>query len=244
VGAGVPGVIAIISHGAPSGTTEEWWFILLAGASYAIGSGLMALALKIGNVSVVMPIIACDGGIGAVLATLTGSTLAGGEALLLTMMVLGVVIVASSSSQAAVGGATEVGLRPILVAAGSAAGFGVVFLAAGKANGMDSLWVTALSRALPIVIALAICLKLRAVLPPRGAWPFLIAYGLADGLGYLSYVEGSQYSIPVAAVAASQYAALAVVGGILVYGERLSGQQAVGTAAIIVAATVLAAVGA
>ena len=31
------------------------------------------------------------------------------------------------------------------IAAGSAAGFGVVFLAAGRANAMDPLWVTALS---------------------------------------------------------------------------------------------------
>ena len=64
---------------------------------------------------------------------------------------------------------------------------------------------------------------------PRG-WLLLLPLGMAllDIAGYAAFLRGARSSVAIAAVLASQYAIVAVIGGYLAYRERLSSLQSIG----------------
>jgi drug/metabolite transporter (DMT)-like permease len=245
-GAAVALVLAMLT-GLPSGSGSDWALVVLAGVTYAGGTALWILGVNAGRVSVVVPIIACDGAIAAVLAALTGSTLPLVVALALACMVLGILLVTAGGPQdpdERLPFATRA-MRPlpqtILIAAGSAVFFGVVFFASGRATGMEPLWIVAISRTIPVLVALPLCVAVGRVLPPARAWRFIVPYGVLDALGYILYVVGSGDGLAVASVAASQYAALAALGAVVVFKERLLKPQIAGLGVLVVSVAVIGA---
>jgi multidrug transporter EmrE-like cation transporter len=70
----------------------------------------------------------------------------------------------------------------------------------------------------------------------------VVLIGVAEVLGNASYIVGARGSIAIAAVLASQYAAVAAVGAFFFFGERLSPSQRWGIVVIAVGIAVLTAV--
>ena len=63
--------------------------------------------------------------------------------------------------------------------------------------------------------------------------------GLAEVAGFASYAVGARHGIAIAAVLASQFAALAAVGAYLFWRERLTRVQVAGIALIALAVAAL-----
>ena len=81
------------------------------------------------------------------------------------------------------------------------------------------------------------------LLPAPPSWRYLIGFGVLDALGYVLYVTAAQGSVAIAAVATSQEAAVAVLGGILLLKERLSSVQVVGVVTLLLSVGAVAAQG-
>jgi drug/metabolite transporter (DMT)-like permease len=68
----------------------------------------------------------------------------------------------------------------------------------------------------------------------RTAAPFAVGSGLAEVAGFSCYALGARHGIAVAAVLASQFAALATLAAAVLYGERLGRKGVVGVVVIAV----------
>jgi drug/metabolite transporter (DMT)-like permease len=90
-----------------------------------------------------------------------------------------------------------------------------------------------------VFIPMALAGRLRI---SRRAAPLIVVVALGEVLGNVAYVLGARESIAVAAVLASQYAAVGAVAAFFLFRERLSGQQRVGVVAIALGVAVLTAV--
>jgi drug/metabolite transporter (DMT)-like permease len=72
----------------------------------------------------------------------------------------------------------------------------------------------------------------------RSAAPFVVATGLAEVGGFAAYAVGARHGIAIAAVLGSQFAAIAALGALVLYRERLSRAQVAGI--VVIAAGVAA----
>ena len=75
----------------------------------------------------------------------------------------------------------------------------------------------------------------------RKAVPFVVASGLAEVAGFVSFAVGARHGIAIAAVLASQFAALAAVGAALLFKERLTRAGVAGVVVIAVGVAVVSA---
>jgi drug/metabolite transporter (DMT)-like permease len=66
--------------------------------------------------------------------------------------------------------------------------------------------------------------------------------GVGEVVGFVGYIVGSQSSIAVCAVIASQYAAVAAIGGYLAFAERLNRLQVIGGVVLMAGITAVAAI--
>lgn len=116
------------------------------------------------------------------------------------------------------------------------------------------LYATArVSEALPLVWALvparvvgvvAVALPLVASRRLRitgAAVPLVIVSGLCEVAGFASYAIGARHGIAVAAVLASQFAAVAAVAAFLLFHERLTRLQLAGVTAIALGVAIVSA---
>jgi drug/metabolite transporter (DMT)-like permease len=251
VGSGTAALFAIPS-GPPEASTADWGLMVLVGFGYLGGIGLFLLAVNAGRVSLITPIVACDGAIGTAMAAATGASITTTVGVALAVMVAGILLVTRAGPEGE--GEGEGGMsfgvarmRPVAVtaaiAAASATAFGLVFVASGRIDDMSALWMTAIARAFPLVGGLILCLLSGRLLPERGAWKWLVAFGLIDTGGYLVYVWAAREDTAIAPVAASQYAALAAIGAVLVLHERLSRFQLGGVVALLAGIALIASQG-
>ena len=130
-----------------------------------------------------------------------------------------------------------------MFAVAAAAMFSVGLVLGGKlgAAGIPPAWVMAVSRTIGVLlIALPLVLTGRLRLTRR-ALPLVAVAGVLEVLGGAVYVVAASDTIAVAAVLSSQFAAIAAVGGFVLFKERLQRLQVVGIALIAVGVTVLAA---
>jgi hypothetical protein len=238
-------VVASFS-GAPTGDGGDWWFVIAAGGAYGGAVLLWFIAVEFGHVTLLAPIVACDGAIAAVLATITGAPLSLVVGAALAVMVVALIAVARSAAILTAGHVRYGVERPrpvagtVVLGLATAVCFGIVFFASGEASGINALWVVAISRVVSLGVVLGACLHRRQFLPGWEALPWVAAAAVLDVSGYIAYVYGARASLPVAAVAASQYAAVTAVGGVLAFGERLSRVQILGAVCLIGAAGLIA----
>jgi len=250
IAATVTAVVLALPSSLPNGPAEEWALVVLAGVAYTAATTLWMLTIRSGHVALVTPIVSTDGAIAALIAVAAGATLSTVAGIALAGMVLGILLVARDGAApggiGAVRGAPAVsrsGLATVGLAIGSAFCFGVVFVASGEVEEIDPMWVVALARAMP---ALAFSIALvggKRAFPPHGAWRWIVPCGLLDVTGYVAFVYGAQKELAVAAVAASQYAAMAAIAGILLFGERISRRQLAGITVLVVSVGVVASQG-
>jgi drug/metabolite transporter (DMT)-like permease len=207
-------------------------------------------ALSIGRVSIVAPIVATEGALAAVISILLGDPVATSTAIILAAIAIGVVLASierTGSDQLVDPTRTARDLadprRAIILAVAAAATFSVGLVLSGRlgAGGMPPAWVIVASRTVGIVvIALPLVVTSRFRLT-RPAVPLVVIAGLLEALGSGVYVVAASADIAVAAVLSSQFAAIAALGGFLLFGERLQRVQVAGVVLIAIGVTALAA---
>lgn len=217
-------------------------WLALAGLGNVIGLLLLYAAVRRGKVGIAAPIASTEGAIAAVIAVLVGEAVAPAA-----LVVMGVVVVGVVLATLDLGGAEDgqPGVTPAFLALiiPVAVVFGIGLYAGGRVAGsVPAGWLIASARVVGVVlITLPLLIRARGRLAvPRAALPWLIATAVAEVVGYWTYLMGARVSISVTAVLASQFAAIAVVGGYVLFGERLSRVQRGGVGLICVGVAALA----
>lgn len=219
------------------GSALVW--LIVSGAGNVGGLIINYYALRIGQVSLVAPIVSTEGAIAAVIAVIAGQTLAASVAVALLVIVVGVGLASVPSSDPAV---REAGRHPTVVALAviSTLSFGTSLYATGRAGAvLPASWVVLSARLIgAVALALPLALAGRLRLTSRAA-PFVVASGLAEVAGFYSYTWGSRHGLAIAAVLASQFAVLALGASYVLFGERLSRVQLAGVTGVIVGVAAL-----
>jgi len=236
---------ALISRPVPLGVPEIA-ALIATGLSHNLGLLLAYRALSIGRVSIVAPITSTEGAAAALLAVAFGETLAGTTAVILAAIVLGVVLAAAERSADPASGPRldpKRNREAALFALAAAGTFSVGLVLAGRlgAEGVPPAWVMLVSRTVGLTVIVLPLVLTRRFRLTRAAVPLVIVSGLLEVFGGGIYVVAASHDVAVAAVVSSQFAALAAIGGFLLFGERLQRLQVIGVGVIVVGVTALAA---
>jgi drug/metabolite transporter (DMT)-like permease len=221
------------------GSALVW--LILSGAGNVAGLVINYFALRIGQVSLVAPIVSTEGAIAAVISVIAGASLAVTVAAALCVIVAGVSLASVPSPDAAVQDA-ERHPRVVILAVISTLSFGTSLYATGRAGAvLPASWVVLSARVIgAVALALPLALAGRLRLTSRAA-PLVVASGLAEVAGFYSYTWGSRHGLAIAAVLSSQFAVLALAGSYVLFGERLSRLQLAGVACVLVGVAALSA---
>lgn len=221
------------------GSALVW--LIVSGAGNVGGLIVNYYALRLGQVSLVAPIVSTEGAIAAVISVVAGQSLALSVAVTLLLIVAGVVLASVPAPDLAVHEAAR-HPRTVLLAMISAVAFGVSLYATGRAGALlPASWVVLSARLIgAVTLALPLLLVGRLRLTARAA-PLVIASGLAEVAGFYSYTLGSRHGLAIAAVLSSQFAVLAVAASYVLFGERLSRIQLAGVSCVLVGVAALSA---
>ena len=193
-------------------------------------------AYRIADLSIVAPIIACEGAVVALLDVAFGGTLGTGRAALLTLATLGVAVVARGT--AASRRTTVAPGRAIAASILAAVCYGLGLFCAAKASHQVGPFVPGLVTRLVglATITAPVLVATRAVVASRSGLRLALLGGALDISGMLLYVGSARAGTPaVAGVLVSQAAAVSALLGVLVLGERVAGRQLAGFVMIVVA---------
>ena len=220
--------------------------LVVIGLSHNAGLLLVYGALSLGRVSIVAPIVATEGALAAVLSIIFGEPLGPSTGLLLAAIVVGVVLAAGERSADRPDAAAippSQNRRAAVLAISAAVVFSVGLLLAGRvgAAGVPPAWVMVVSRTIGVLLIVVPLLATRRFRLTRPALPLVVVAGVLEVFGGAIYVVAASESVAVAAVLASQFAAIAALGGFFLFGERLQRLQLVGVATVAVGVTLLAA---
>ncbi|HXG26525.1 MAG TPA: EamA family transporter [Candidatus Binatia bacterium] len=245
VGLGVAIVPALLSPPVDLDTSQIAGLIGL-GLSHNLGLLLAYRALTIGRVSIVAPITATEGGLAAVIAVALGEPLALPVAVVLAVIAIGVVLAAAERTR---GDDDPARADPrhtrsaAVYALAAAFVFSIGLVLGGKlgSGGVPLAWVIVASRTVGVLlIVVPLVLRGRFRITQR-ALPLVLASGVLEAAGTATYVTAASQDIAIAAVLSSQFAAIAAIGGFVLFGERLQRPQVVGVAVIALGITALAA---
>jgi len=261
-----------LGHFSLRGAGSTAWLLVLAGMIGVIGYLAMYRGLESGHVGLVSAITACYGGVIAVLSVLLlREHLTLPATLGIVATVLGVVLAVlrrttaparsgtPASAAPAPSGPAPAAPAPSGPAPAAAPAIGAAFgLVAALCYGVGGFMIGRYTRDLgwlvPVVISRFGSMALLLVLlttPLRGpagtrrasgtAWA--LAAGLADAAGLVFFTRGDQVGlIAVTAAVSSAYPVIPLVGGLLIFRERMARQQ-VGGAILILAGLVLLGLG-
>jgi drug/metabolite transporter (DMT)-like permease len=219
------------------GSALVW--LIISGAGNVGGLIVNYYALRLGQVSLVAPIVSSEGAIAAVISVIAGATLGVAVGATLLVIVLGVLLASIPSPDAAVEDALR-HPKVVLLAIISAVSFGTSLYATGRAGALlPASWVVLSARLIgAVALALPLVLAGRLRLTARAA-PLVVASGLAEVAGFYSYTLGSRHGLAIAAVLSSQFAVLALATSYVLFGERLSRLQLSGVACVVVGVAAL-----
>jgi drug/metabolite transporter (DMT)-like permease len=233
----VPAVAAVLLAGGDAPEGSEWGWLALSGLGNVAGLGLVYAAVRRGQVGVVAPISSTEGAVAAVIAIALGETVSPGVGAALGLAVAGVVLAA-----AARGTAGRTSPSAVAFACGAALAFGASIYATGRVSQDVSIaWAILPARAVGVVLVTLPLLAVRRLRSPAPATGVVVVTGLAEVAGFASYAVGARHDIAVAAVLASQFAALAAIGAFALYRERLTRWQTAGIVLIAIAVAALSA---
>jgi drug/metabolite transporter (DMT)-like permease len=227
-------------HSLPETRTLLW--LVSGGVGSLLGLWTMMLAYRHGALSVVAPIIACEGAVIAVMSVALGNPLELGTGILLVVATVGAVIVVHGTRGGE--GPRETPPIAIVAAVTSAVFFGIgLYSAAVAADDVGPFVPSLVTRVLGLIVITApFLLVARVGVGNRIGLRWALAGGALDVGGMLFFVASAQAGdVSVAGVLSSQAAAISTVLGLLVLRERMSRGQRLGFAMIIVAVTALAA---
>jgi drug/metabolite transporter (DMT)-like permease len=233
-------------EGVPAGLdrrSASW--LLLAGVGNILGLLLAYTALREGKVGIVGPIISTEGAIAAVLAVLTGEDLAAGSAAMLVLIAVGIALAtttAESSDVSEVASAVDRARSVPVLALFAACAFGTSIYATARASAeLPIAWAVAPPRILGVVFVFVPLLAASRLRLTRPAFPLVVAAGIAEVVGFALFAVGSRHGVAVAAVLASQFAAIAAVAAYFLFRERLTRVQLAGVGTIVAGVAVLTA---
>lgn len=214
-------------------------WLAVAGATNSGGLFLVYSALRAGKVGVVAPITSTEGAVAALIAVAAGESIAPGSGVVLGVIALGIVLAARSPSTPSAD-VHEHARAATVLAAGAALFFGLGLYATGRVSDELPLALVVLPTRLVafVAVTLPLLLSSRLRLTARAA-PLVVVAGIAEVLGFASFVLGARHGIAVSAVLASQFAAVAALGAYVIFRERLARTQVAGVVAIAVGVAVL-----
>jgi len=252
-----------LGHFSLRGVGETAWLLVLAGVIAVTGYLAMYRGLESGHVGLVSAITSCYGGVIAVLSVvLLRERLTAAAALGIAATVAGVMLAmlrrtparptasapptAPASASAPPTAPAPVGALPTAPAPAVGVAFGLVAaLCYGVGGFMIGRYTRDLGWLVPVLVArggaMVLLLGLLAT-PLRGpagtlrasgvAWA--LAAGLADAAGLVFFARGDQVGlVAVTAAVSSAYPVIPLIGGLLVFRERLARQQIGGTILIL-----------
>ena len=238
-GAVLIGVVAIAPAALfvdlPHWTTRGVLLALLVGALTAIGYQAGFTAFKHGAVSIVAPIISCEGAVAAAIAIGAGEKLRASVLGLLAVAVVGVVLAAMGE-----GG----GKSGALPAALAAVIWGVILvLSTPVSDDLGVFWAFLLIRLSALALMLPLAVRTGAAVRWRADPWRVAAWRLGDSTAYLAFVAAAHRGpVAVASVLAAQFATVAVLVATAFFGERPRLRQLVGVVLVIAAVSAIAAV--
>ena len=229
-----------LARGVPaalSGSAGLW--LAAAGAGNVAGLLLAYLALRVGRVALLAPVMSTEGALAAVIAILAGESIGPGVAATLAVITGGVALAAlpggSSPAHLEYRHARSIGYGLAAVLA-----WGSSLYAAGRAGAsLPTAWVAAAARVVGVpVVTIPLALSGRLHLT-RAAAGLVLVTGIAEVLGFYAYTAGARHGIAVAAVLSSQFGTLAALLGFAFLHERLSRVQVCGVLVTVAGVAVL-----
>jgi drug/metabolite transporter (DMT)-like permease len=226
-------VVLALATGEAVPSAGQLGWAALAGANGAFGLLALYSALASGRMGIAAPI---SGVVGAVVPVLVGMQIHGPPGMIrlagFAMALVGVWLLTAAGGSAQGARSRELVL-PFL--AGVSFGLFLVFI--HRAGGAGILWPLTTARGTSIAVLVAIGLLTRTLrLPGRSAFALTALAGLLDTGGNAFFVLAAQAGrLDVAGVLSSLYPAATVVLACLLLGERLTGRQAAGAVATLVA---------
>jgi drug/metabolite transporter (DMT)-like permease len=232
-----------LGHFSLRGVGNTAWLLILAGVIAVAGYLAMYRGLESGHVGLVSAITACYGGVIAVLSVvLLGERLTAAAAVGVAATVLGVMLAVLRRPLAPA--PDESGNPATAPAIGVAFGL-TAALCYGVGGFMIGRYTRDLGWLVPVLVArggaMVLLLGLLAtplrgpVGPPRAfGVPWALAAGLADAAGLIFFARGDQVGlVAVTAAVSSAYPIIPLIGGLLLFRERMAGQQIGGTILIL-----------
>src|SRR3954463_9952437 len=223
----------------PAWTSRGLLLAVVTGVLTASAYGVAYNAFARAPVSIVTPIISCEGAAAAAIAIAAGEHLSAGMAILLACCVLGVVLVGTAGKTV-----EKVSSTGIAIAVVGALVWGLVLFLAAKTTdelgfywGFFSVRVVATLCLVPWLFQRRIRDGLRR--EPRR----ILIWAAGDTGGHLSfYAAASTGPVALASVLGAQFATFGTLAGVIWLHERLKAHQWVGVAIVIAAVTGIAAI--
>ena len=220
----------------PNWTARGVLLGVFLGALTACAYQVAFMAFVTGSVSIVAPIIACEGAVAAAIAIASGEHLSGLVLGLLPVAVVGVVLAALGE------GGGKSGVVPAVLAACI---WGVILvLSAPVADDLGVFWGFLVIRASALAWMLPLAVRNRAAIRWTGDPWRVVAWALGDSGAYLAFIAAAHRGpVAVASVLSAQFATVAVIVATAFFGERPRLHQLVGIALVIAAVSAIAALG-
>jgi drug/metabolite transporter (DMT)-like permease len=211
--------------------------VLAGGVCQGLGIRCFATALRGGAVGVLTGLLSLMGGVAAILSVLSGDTLSWAVTAGLALASVGGVILVAAPGQRA--SAASVRLTLVAVVLNGAS---LWLLSLGDLGLALSLFAFNLG-ALATICMLEVVRGDPIRLSERDSRPHLLLLAAVLGVfGLAAFAVGADAGSPaVTAVLATQFAAVAAIGGVLAFGERMSARQLAGLATLIAGVSVVAA---
>ncbi len=217
--------------------------LAIIGTTNTVGLLIEYAAFRRGKVGVITPIVSTEGAVATIIAVIAGLELSLRTAVLLLVVSVGVILATARRDPPDPRSQTS-GVRSALLALPAAVLFGTnLYVTARVGREMSIVWVLLPARLLGTVFLTAPLAARRELRLPGPAWPLVLAAGAAEVVGIVSYTLAARHQIAIAAVLASQFAALAAVGAYFVFDERLTKHQLAGLVVIAIGVGLLAAEG-
>jgi drug/metabolite transporter (DMT)-like permease len=234
-------LLAALSDTTGLGGASYGW-LAIAGIGNVVGLGLEYAALRVGRVGVVAPLASTEGGVAALLSIAAGAPFTWPLVLALGIVATGGALTAASAEPAGhEASQTDLAVLSVALALLAAISFGSSLYATGRVSQSLPLgWVLLPARlfgVLLVTVPLAATGRLKL---ERSVAPAVVVTGLAEVVGFLCIGIGTRTDIAITSVLASQFAAFAAIGAVVLFGERLSAIQKGGIATIAVGTALVA----
>lgn len=228
-------VALVVDGGEGPWTPRALAWPVAAGVCANVGFFLLLRALRSGNLSVVAPIIALEGGVATLISIGLGERPTPLTGALLVVAVVGTVLVSLEP-----GRRTAAGALPALAAS---VVYAVALIGLGMSE-LPELTTVAATRLTSVLLVLPVFLIAVRRLPDRAATGSIAGCGLLDGVGFVAFAFAAAAGpLSVASVTATQWGTVAALIGIIALRERLHPNQYVGIVVTLAAVTGLGLVG-